>query len=89
MTLIPDINQFLVSVWIRKRDSFFIDFGLEQLSVQVFIKDYYVCYRFSHVDHLQPNFGFRLEHVFFGAEPGSLLELTLDKAKVRTHFFKH
>ena len=87
MTLIPDIDQFLVSAWIRKRDSFYIDLGLKLLTVQMFIKDYYVCYRFTHIDHLHPKFGFRLEHVFFGSEPGTLLELTLDKPKVSDYCY--
>lgn len=75
----PKIDKFLSYSWIRKVDSYGIveqnDTLVKGMQVTKFIKDFYICYRFMHVDANRDDFFFRSHHITFGRKPGMIMGL--------------
>lgn len=78
----PRIDDFLRYSWIRKQGSYGISESdpktedlVPDLSVTKFIKDYYICYSFKHVNATKDTFFFRSHHISFGRRPGQIMGL--------------
>lgn len=81
MKLVPNIDDFLRYSWVRKQNSYGIKESdasedlVPDLQVTKFIKDYYICYRFMHINATREDFYFRSHHITFGRRPGMIMGL--------------
>lgn len=81
MNWVPNISNFLRYSWVRKQNSYGINESdasqdlVPDLTVTKFIKDYYICYRFMHINATSDDFYFRSHHITFGRRPGMIMGL--------------
>ena len=83
----PGIEKFFLHGWVRRRESYYIREGWHSEAADVFnitkfIKDGYICYRFSHRNQTDLNFEYQSKHVMFGKYPGALMGFSLNKSLV-------
>lgn len=83
--LTPDLNELLISSWIRKPGTFRILKSKngstipEDVKVVKFIRDNCVCYKFFNVNSIKSNFSLQSYHIAYGLNRGVHLELKFAK----------
>lgn len=93
----PSLQEITSSIWIQRKESFWIDRNFESIDVKKFIKDYNVCYRIQHTDYTPSssdgggasgggrpkNHLFRSHHVTFGSKPGALMGVAFERETLK------
>ena len=92
--LTSDLNELLISSWIRQPNSFQILIPDNQSTipkeVQVvkFIRDDCVCYKVFNINEINRNFSLKSYHITYGVKKGIHLELKFDKKGIMSRVVK-
>lgn len=77
--LTPDIESIILVCWIRRVQSYDIDADLSKFLIKKYIRDSYVCYRFTHINQGKVGFLYRSHHIQYGKKRGGLMSVRLNK----------
>lgn len=78
-SLTPDITNLITMSWIRKTKSYDVDTDISKFMIKKYIRDQYVCYRFSHIDQSTSGFIYRSHHIQYGRKRGAIMGIRLNK----------
>jgi hypothetical protein len=71
--------------WIRKPMTYEVDYTNEHLYIKKYLRDDFVCFMMCHADVVREGkkFSFKSHHNSFGDEPGVLMYISLERAKMQ------